>query len=65
MLIFLTFFFSVRGHDVGFYPQAPINFYAPSKFALKAMTQLVELELQHFKCNIKITVSLFINKKLF
>ncbi|XP_051172966.1 uncharacterized protein LOC127289209 [Leptopilina boulardi] len=46
---------SIAGHSVGFFNNSAFNMYSPSKFALKAMSQVVELELQHVKSPAKVT----------
>ncbi|XP_033217196.1 farnesol dehydrogenase-like [Belonocnema kinseyi] len=46
---------SVLGQNVEFFKTTACNLYAPSKFAQRAMAQIIELELQHVKSNIKIT----------
>ncbi|XP_051173051.1 farnesol dehydrogenase-like [Leptopilina boulardi] len=46
---------SIAGQRVPFLNNSTFNIYSPSKFALKAMSDVIELELQHVKSNIKIT----------
>ncbi|XP_051164654.1 farnesol dehydrogenase-like [Leptopilina boulardi] len=46
---------SVMGQNVGFYENTSGAMYSPSKFAFKALSQVVELELQHVKSPTKVT----------
>ncbi|XP_051172967.1 uncharacterized protein LOC127289210 [Leptopilina boulardi] len=46
---------SILGQNVGFYNTHAGAMYSPSKFALKAVSQIVELELEHVECSTKVT----------
>ncbi|XP_043483252.1 farnesol dehydrogenase-like [Leptopilina heterotoma] len=46
---------SVAGQGVKFYESTALNMYSPSKFALKAVSQVVELELEYVKNHTKVT----------
>lgn len=46
---------SVAGLYVKFYEVSALNMYSPSKFALKAHSQVVELELEYVKSRTKVT----------
>ena len=46
------------GHKVP--PDAGVHFYSAMKFALKAVTEGIRLELRNMKSGIKITVSMWI-----
>ncbi|XP_043483272.1 farnesol dehydrogenase-like [Leptopilina heterotoma] len=46
---------SILGQNILFFNNTAFDMYSPSKFALKAMSQVVELELEHVKNKTKIT----------
>ncbi|XP_043483271.1 farnesol dehydrogenase-like isoform X4 [Leptopilina heterotoma] len=46
---------SILGQNVSFYGTTAANLYSPSKYALKAMSQVVELELEYVKSPTKVT----------
>ncbi|XP_051173059.1 farnesol dehydrogenase-like [Leptopilina boulardi] len=46
---------SILGQNVAFYNSSAFDMYSPSKFALKAMSQVIEFELEHIKNSTKIT----------
>ena len=47
------------GHKVP--PDAGVHFYSAMKFALKAVTEGIRLELRNMKSGIKITVSIYVD----
>ena len=48
-------FYSTFGHKVP--PDAGVHFYSAMKFALRAVTEGIRLELRNMKSGVKITVS--------
>ncbi|XP_043483206.1 farnesol dehydrogenase-like [Leptopilina heterotoma] len=46
---------SIAGQRVAFFNNSGFNMYSPSKYAQKAMSQVVELELEHVKSPTKVT----------
>lgn len=47
-------FYSMFGHKVS--PDAGVHFYSAMKFALRAVTEGIRLELRNMKSGVKITV---------
>ena len=58
MSFILFFFCSLFGHMVS--PGAAAHFYSAMKFALRAVTEGIRLELRNMKSGVKITVSMSI-----
>ena len=52
-------FYSLFGHKVS--PGPAAHFYSAMKFALRAVTEGIRLELRNMKSGIKITVSIYVD----